>query len=138
MGAQLAVILFPRTQRDPPDGRAIVTWSRALRVVNCETCNRTFELDAKLAAKARAARCWCGARIMLRRDSGVHEQGPRKLGNYVLIQRIAVGGMGEVFFAKMGGVKALLEKPVTDSEFRSRFKSILRRLRRLPPPSPEA
>ncbi|MEE8410056.1 MAG: serine/threonine-protein kinase [Myxococcota bacterium] len=42
---------------------------------------------------------------MLRRDTDPHQRGPRRLGKYVLIQRIAVGGMGEVFLAKMAGVE---------------------------------
>lgn len=36
------------------------------------------------------------------------------------------------------GVKALIEKPVTESAFKSRIKFVLRRLRLLPPPSSEA
>ena len=69
----------------------------------CSSCGRSFEVDPARAKKVRAARCVCGARLLLEeRDT---REGPTRLGKYVILRRIAVGGMGEIFYGKIAGVE---------------------------------
>jgi len=51
-----------------------------------------------------AARCVCGKRIPLRTADDLPE-GASRLGKYILLRRIAVGGMGEIYYGKMAGVE---------------------------------
>ncbi len=64
--------------------------------VTCAHCQRSFELNPQRAANLRTALCTCGESISL------HEQ---RLGKYQLTRRIAVGGMGEIFHGKIGGIE---------------------------------
>jgi serine/threonine protein kinase len=73
--------------------------------ITCTSCNRSFQLDPERAKKFPAARCLCGARLRLNTDPNLAAQGPQRLGKYVLLQRIAVGGMGEIFYGKIAGVE---------------------------------
>ncbi len=74
--------------------------------VSCSTCNRTFIIDDKRGEKARVAKCLCGARLRLITDKNLRPgTGPQRLGKYILQQRIAVGGMGEIYYGKMAGVE---------------------------------
>ena len=68
--------------------------------VSCATCGRSFELDEARARKVRSARCVCGRAIDLQAPAA-----SCRLGKYVLQQRIAIGGMGEIWRAKMAGVE---------------------------------
>ncbi|MBI5508622.1 MAG: serine/threonine protein kinase [Deltaproteobacteria bacterium] len=83
--------------KDPQTGPALE--------VSCTSCNRTFVLDDKRAQKAVVARCVCGARVRLLTARGDPATGPHRLGKYVLLQRLAVGGMGEIYYGKMAGVE---------------------------------
>jgi serine/threonine-protein kinase len=47
-----------------------------------------------------AARCVCGARLSLYAPTG-----QTQLGKYAILRRIAVGGMGEIFYGKLAGVE---------------------------------
>ncbi len=71
--------------------------------ITCSSCGRRFDVDEELAERAKAAKCVCGARLRLTRDSS--GSGPQRLGKYQLTRRIAVGGMGEIFYAKAGGIE---------------------------------
>ncbi len=72
----------------------------------CNSCNRSFQIPDEQAKKHPAARCLCGARLRLSTDPNAkRETGPQRLGKYVLLQRIAVGGMGEIFYGKIAGVE---------------------------------
>lgn len=67
--------------------------------ITCSSCSRAFEIDEQLARETRYARCVCDARLDLVPGSN----GKLRLGKYVLIRRIAVGGMGEIFYGKIAG-----------------------------------
>jgi serine/threonine protein kinase len=73
--------------------------------VSCNSCNRTFILDDKRATKAGVARCVCGARLRINTEKGRKSTGPQRLGKYILQQRIAVGGMGEIYYGKIAGIE---------------------------------
>jgi serine/threonine protein kinase len=78
--------------------------------VECSNCQRSFELDdARIKADALTAlRCVCAERI----DFGPQSAGQKpRLGKYILINRIAVGGMGEIYYGKVSGVEGF-EKEV--------------------------
>ena len=71
--------------------------------ITCSSCGRHFDVDDERPSLPKAAKCVCGARLRLTRDgSGT---GPQRLGKYQLARRIAVGGMGEIFYAKAGGIE---------------------------------
>ena len=71
--------------------------------ITCSSCGRHFDVDAERPALPKAAQCVCGARLRLVRDAS--GTGPQRLGKYQLTRRIAVGGMGEIFYAKAGGIE---------------------------------
>ena len=78
--------------------------------VECSNCQRSFELDdARIKSDALTAlRCVCAERI----DFGPQSAGQKpRLGKYILINRIAVGGMGEIYYGKVSGVEGF-EKEV--------------------------
>jgi len=68
--------------------------------ITCVKCQRTFALDDALCAQTKTARCVCGVMIDLQQAALV-----KRLGKYVLLRRIASGGMGEVFYAKTAGIE---------------------------------
>lgn len=72
--------------------------------VTCASCGRHFAIDETIADETKVARCICGSRLHLVTLGALSGTGQR-LGKYVLLRRIAVGGMGEIFYAKMGGVE---------------------------------
>ncbi len=74
--------------------------------VTCPACNESFTLDDARAKNVRLARCVCGANIDLRSVSS-----GQQFGKYFLQERIAAGGMGEVYRAKISGVEGF-ERPV--------------------------
>ncbi len=71
--------------------------------ITCSSCGRRFDVDDERPALPNAAKCVCGARLRLTRDAS--GTGPQRLGKYQLTRRIAVGGMGEIFYAKAGGIE---------------------------------
>lgn len=66
----------------------------------CKSCGRSFDVNGERAREFRSARCLCGGLIAL--PSPVKT---KQLGKYVLQERIAVGGMGEIWRAKMPGIE---------------------------------
>ncbi|OGQ90246.1 MAG: hypothetical protein A2289_20095 [Deltaproteobacteria bacterium RIFOXYA12_FULL_58_15] len=73
--------------------------------IRCTSCNRSFRIDAAWTENVSAARCVCGARLALRGEDALTPPGTQRLGKYLLHQRIAVGGMGEIFYGKIAGVE---------------------------------
>ncbi|MBI3179009.1 MAG: serine/threonine protein kinase, partial [Deltaproteobacteria bacterium] len=73
--------------------------------VTCANCGRSFIVDDARAEKLGAARCVCGVRLALAAGRRPSRPGAQALGKYDLLHRIAVGGMGEIFYAKIGGVE---------------------------------
>ena len=74
--------------------------------IQCDKCHRDFDLiDEKIRDK-RALRCVCGNALNVRPP--IAEQ---RLGKYVLVNRIATGGMGEIYYGKVSGVEGF-EKEV--------------------------
>lgn len=69
--------------------------------IRCGNCGRQFDVDETRASKYAAAQCVCGARLDLTR----REPSGQRLGKYMLHRRIAVGGMGEIFYGKMAGIE---------------------------------
>jgi serine/threonine protein kinase len=69
--------------------------------VVCHNCGRTFILDATKVAKVQSARCLCSVTLDLRPTTFQQQ----RLGKYVLQRRIAAGGMGEIYYAKIAGVE---------------------------------
>ncbi|OGQ88284.1 MAG: hypothetical protein A2289_22990 [Deltaproteobacteria bacterium RIFOXYA12_FULL_58_15] len=69
--------------------------------ITCETCKRSFVVDPARAEGHTTAKCLCGSILRLTKE----EDGNTRLGQYVLVQRIAVGGMGEIFYGKIAGVE---------------------------------
>lgn len=70
--------------------------------ITCGNCGRRFHVKRQVAEKTEAARCICGARLDL---AAALESTSQKLGKYVLERRIAVGGMGEIFYGKIAGIE---------------------------------
>src|SRR5688572_27312327 len=66
--------------------------------IACANCGRRFQLDDGRIAGVTAAKCLCGTRLTLQSPAN-------RLGKYVLVNRIAVGGMGEIYYAKIAGVE---------------------------------
>src|SRR4051794_25809848 len=66
--------------------------------IACANCGRRFELDEERISGLNAAKCICGTRLAL-------QSGQNRLGKYVLVNRIAVGGMGEIYYGKIAGVE---------------------------------
>ena len=77
--------------------------------ITCGNCSRSFDVDDQRVSNIAAARCVCGKRILLnpKRNTGSHQ----RLGKYLLLRRIAVGGMGEIFYGKSSGIEGF-EKEV--------------------------
>ncbi|MEK7704998.1 MAG: serine/threonine-protein kinase, partial [Myxococcota bacterium] len=75
------------------------------RDIACSGCGRAFHLDDALVANVAAARCLCGERLALRPEPTGPIGPGRPLGKYMLERRIAVGGMGEIFYGKIPGVE---------------------------------
>ena len=75
--------------------------------IQCQNCNRTFDLDEKKIVAVAAAKCVCGQRLALKVDP----KDGQRLGKYRLVHRIAVGGMGEIYYGKVVGVEGF-EKEV--------------------------
>ena len=73
--------------------------------VTCLSCDRNFSVDAQRARGVLAARCVCGAQISLGSSPQGGAQVGQKLGKYVLINRIAMGGMGEIYYGKKAGIE---------------------------------
>ncbi|MBC7793924.1 MAG: serine/threonine protein kinase [Clostridia bacterium] len=71
--------------------------------ITCSSCGRYFDVDDDLATRAKAARCICGTRLRFARETS--SGGQQRLGKYQLTRRIAVGGMGEIFYAKIAGIE---------------------------------
>ena len=71
--------------------------------ITCFSCGRYFDVDEALATRAKAAKCLCGARLRIARDTDRHAV--QRLGKYQLQRRIAVGGMGEIFYGKIAGIE---------------------------------
>ena len=71
--------------------------------ITCSSCGRYFDVDDDLATRAKAARCICGTRLKFARET--NSGGQQRLGKYQLTRRIAVGGMGEIFYAKIAGIE---------------------------------
>ena len=76
--------------------------------IDCSNCLRSFEVDEERTKNIAALQCLCGNRLALNPGGFGAAQ---KLGKYVLINRIAVGGMGEIFYGKVSGVEGF-EKEV--------------------------
>ncbi len=78
--------------------------------VECSNCQRSFELDeSRLRSDhLQSLQCVCGDRLDFGPEAA--SQKPR-LGKYMLINRIATGGMGEIFYGKVSGVEGF-EKEV--------------------------
>ena len=74
--------------------------------VQCDQCSRSYELDVVRLGAVAAVACLCGERLPLQATAG-----GQRLGKYILVQRIAVGGMGEIYYGKSAGV-AGFEKEV--------------------------
>ena len=74
--------------------------------IDCANCGRAFELDAQRLENTIALQCLCGNRLAIKTEAG-----SQRLGKYLLINRIAVGGMGEIFYGKVSGVEGF-EKEV--------------------------
>ena len=70
--------------------------------VRCGSCGRRFELNGERVGDLSVARCVCGTRVYLHGDQ---DRLPRNLGKYVLLKRIALGGMGEIYFGKIAGIE---------------------------------
>ncbi|MEL6338522.1 MAG: protein kinase [Myxococcota bacterium] len=69
--------------------------------IRCGNCGRQFDVDETRASKFVAAQCICGARL----DLTGREPSGQRLGKYVLHRRIAIGGMGEIFYGKIAGIE---------------------------------
>jgi eukaryotic-like serine/threonine-protein kinase len=65
----------------------------------CTSCRANFDVDPAKAATIRVARCACGNPIDL------HAAAPQRLGKYLLLRRLAMGGMGEIYYGKMVGAE---------------------------------
>ncbi len=74
-------------------------------VVTCDSCNRQFHLDERKVTNKSAARCLCGVRVAFHPEAGGNKNGAHRLGKYILLRRIAVGGMGEIFYGKIAGIE---------------------------------
>lgn len=70
--------------------------------ISCGNCGRHFEIDEDIASRAPAAQCVCGARLNL---AAYLNSPAQRLGKYILQHRIAVGGMGEIFYGKIAGIE---------------------------------
>ncbi|MEL6547180.1 MAG: serine/threonine-protein kinase, partial [Myxococcota bacterium] len=68
--------------------------------LHCTNCGRHYDVGDETARRVPAARCVCGARLNIASSSGF-----KRLGNYILERRLAVGGMGEIFYGKIAGVE---------------------------------
>lgn len=71
--------------------------------ISCTNCGRQFVIREDAKPDERVATCLCGAPISL--DPARGPKGEQRLGKYTLIHRIAVGGMGEVYYGKIAGVE---------------------------------
>ncbi len=67
--------------------------------VTCRSCQRVFDLDEARLAKVNRAKCLCG-KVLDLKSAGSH-----RLGKYVLEHKLAVGGMGEIWYAKVSGIE---------------------------------
>lgn len=74
--------------------------------IQCKNCQRQYDLDDAKIANVPAVKCECGSRLDL-----ISKVEQNTLGKYILTQRIAVGGMGEIFYGKIPGI-AGFEKEV--------------------------
>lgn len=79
--------------------------------IQCKNCQRHYELDDSKLADIPALQCTCGARIDVKPPVAEHIGAGQRVGNYELIHRIAVGGMGEIFYGKIAGIEGF-EKEV--------------------------
>lgn len=75
--------------------------------IDCANCGRAFELDAQRLANIAAVQCLCGNRLQIRAEG----DSTLRLGKYSLINRIATGGMGEIYYGKVSGIEGF-EKEV--------------------------
>lgn len=66
--------------------------------VTCAECSREYTLEPERVRGVKAARCACGAVIRL-------GDGMRRLGKYILVKRLAMGGMGEIYYGKIAGIE---------------------------------
>ncbi len=89
--------------------------------IDCTNCHRSYELDDAKATGATQAACLCGVVLVLRPGA----RGAAQVGRYTLVNQIAVGGMGEIWFALQQGsdgfekevvVKRLLPNLAADRE----------------------
>lgn len=69
--------------------------------IACPNCARVFDLDDERTKQVDRAKCLCGHAIELR-PSLTQQQ---RLGKYMLQRRVAKGGMGEIFYAKVLGIE---------------------------------
>ncbi len=74
--------------------------------IQCDKCHRDFDLNDEKIRDKRALKCICGNSLNVRLP--ISEQ---RLGKYILINRIATGGMGEIYYGKASGVEGF-EKEV--------------------------
>lgn len=91
--------------------------------ISCANCGQSFDLSEKRVATCTHARCVCGETLRLQ-PAKIGE--PVRIGKYVLQRRVAVGGMGEVYYGKSGGaegfardvaIKKLLPHLASDNNF---------------------
>ena len=90
-------------------------------LINCTNCHRSYDVDEAKAANEGYAGCSCGAVLTLHPGA----RGVAQIGRYTLVNQIAVGGMGEIWFALQQGsdgfekevvVKRLLPNYAADRE----------------------
>ncbi|MCK5688157.1 serine/threonine protein kinase [Myxococcota bacterium] len=80
-------------------------------VAACPFCKKEWDINEEAAKKAGAAKCACGGLIYFNTPDGRAPDAPEKLGNYELINLIAQGGMGEIYYAKVSGLEGF-ERPI--------------------------
>ena len=67
--------------------------------INCTNCHRSYDVDDALAENLDQAACMCGVVLNLQPQL----RGVARIGRYTLVNQIAVGGMGEIWFALQEG-----------------------------------
>ncbi|RYF10573.1 MAG: serine/threonine protein kinase, partial [Deltaproteobacteria bacterium] len=79
--------------------------------IQCKNCQRQYELDDSRLGEVSALQCTCGSRLDIKPAAAETFGVGQRLGNYELVHRIAVGGMGEIYYGKATGIEGF-EKEV--------------------------
>ncbi|MEZ4270005.1 MAG: protein kinase [Myxococcota bacterium] len=73
--------------------------------ISCIHCGRDFSIDAERISGISAVKCLCGQRLPFVDQQGSPIHQGRRLGKYLLINQIASGGMGQIYYGKIAGIE---------------------------------